>query len=40
MQEKTIIIIEADIAGLAAGCYGQMNGCWWPIAIQTASKRT
>lgn len=26
MQEKTIIIIGAGIAGLAAGCYGQMNG--------------
>lgn len=26
MPEKTIIIIGAGIAGLAAGCYGQMNG--------------
>jgi len=25
-MEKTIIIIGAGIAGLAAGCYGQMNG--------------
>ena len=26
MSEKSIIIIGAGIAGLAAGCYGQMNG--------------
>ena len=26
MREKTIIIIGAGIAGLAAGCYAQMNG--------------
>ncbi len=26
MPEKSIIIIGAGIAGLAAGCYGQMNG--------------
>ncbi|MFC2062334.1 phytoene desaturase family protein [Chloroflexota bacterium] len=26
MKEKTIIIIGAGIAGLSAGCYGQMNG--------------
>ncbi|MCA9993331.1 MAG: NAD(P)/FAD-dependent oxidoreductase, partial [Anaerolineales bacterium] len=26
MAEKSIIIIGAGIAGLAAGCYGQMNG--------------
>jgi phytoene dehydrogenase-like protein len=26
MAEKTIIIIGAGIAGLATGCYGQMNG--------------
>jgi len=26
MTQKTIIIIGAGIAGLAAGCYGQMNG--------------
>jgi phytoene dehydrogenase-like protein len=26
MTEKTIIIIGAGIAGLATGCYGQMNG--------------
>ena len=26
MKEKTIIIIGGGIAGLAAGCYGQMNG--------------
>lgn len=26
MAEKTIIIIGGGIAGLAAGCYGQMNG--------------
>jgi len=26
MAEKTILIIGAGIAGLAAGCYGQMNG--------------
>ena len=26
MKEKTIAIIGAGIAGLAAGCYGQMNG--------------
>jgi len=26
MAEKTIIIIGAGIAGLSAGCYGQMNG--------------
>ena len=25
-MEKTIIIIGAGIAGLAAGCYAQMNG--------------
>ena len=24
--DKSIIIIGAGIAGLAAGCYGQMNG--------------
>jgi phytoene dehydrogenase-like protein len=26
MEQKSIIIIGAGIAGLAAGCYGQMNG--------------
>ena len=26
MAEKNILIIGAGIAGLAAGCYGQMNG--------------
>jgi phytoene dehydrogenase-like protein len=26
MAEKSIIIIGAGIAGLSAGCYGQMNG--------------
>ena len=26
MTERTIIIIGASIGGLAAGCYGQMNG--------------
>ncbi|MDX1613178.1 MAG: NAD(P)-binding protein [Candidatus Promineifilaceae bacterium] len=26
MHDKSIIIIGAGIAGLAAGCYGQMNG--------------
>jgi len=26
MEEKSIIIIGAGIAGLSAGCYGQMNG--------------
>ncbi|MEW5868091.1 MAG: NAD(P)/FAD-dependent oxidoreductase [Chloroflexota bacterium] len=26
MSEKSIIIIGAGVAGLAAGCYGQMNG--------------
>jgi phytoene dehydrogenase-like protein len=26
MKEKTILIIGAGVAGLAAGCYGQMNG--------------
>ena len=26
MKEKSIIIIGAGIAGLSAGCYGQMNG--------------
>ncbi|MBE0636249.1 NAD(P)-binding protein, partial [Candidatus Bipolaricaulota bacterium] len=26
MSEKTIAIIGAGVAGLAAGCYGQMNG--------------
>lgn len=26
MQEKTIIIIGAGLAGLSAGCYGRMNG--------------
>ena len=26
MTQKTIVIIGAGIAGLAAGCYGQMNG--------------
>ena len=26
MKEKTVIIIGGGIAGLAAGCYGQMNG--------------
>lgn len=25
-MEKSIIIIGAGIAGMAAGCYGQMNG--------------
>ena len=25
-MEKSIIIIGAGIAGLSAGCYGQMNG--------------
>ena len=26
MEDKSIIIIGAGIAGLSAGCYGQMNG--------------
>ncbi len=26
MTEKSIIIIGGGIAGLSAGCYGQMNG--------------
>lgn len=26
MTQKSIIIVGAGIAGLAAGCYGQMNG--------------
>jgi len=26
MEQKSIIIIGAGIAGLSAGCYGQMNG--------------
>jgi len=26
MVEKSIIIIGAGLAGLSAGCYGQMNG--------------
>jgi heterodisulfide reductase subunit A-like polyferredoxin len=26
MSEKTVVIIGAGIAGLAAGCYGRMNG--------------
>ena len=26
MTDKSIIIIGAGIAGLSAGCYGQMNG--------------
>jgi len=26
MADKSIVIIGAGIAGLAAGCYGQMNG--------------
>lgn len=26
-MEKSIIIIGGGIAGLSAGCYGQMNGC-------------
>jgi phytoene dehydrogenase-like protein len=26
MTQKSIIIIGAGISGLAAGCYGQMNG--------------
>ena len=26
MEEKSIIIAGAGIAGLSAGCYGQMNG--------------
>lgn len=26
MAEKSIVIIGAGIAGLSAGCYGQMNG--------------
>nr|MCU0492906.1 NAD(P)/FAD-dependent oxidoreductase [Chloroflexaceae bacterium] len=26
MKQRSIIIIGAGIAGLAAGCYGQMNG--------------
>lgn len=26
MSEKSIIIIGGGIAGLSAGCYGQMNG--------------
>jgi hypothetical protein len=26
MERKSIIIIGADIAGLSAGCCGQMNG--------------
>jgi len=26
MKDKSIIIIGTGIAGLSAGCYGQMNG--------------
>jgi phytoene dehydrogenase-like protein len=26
MSQKSIVVISAGIAGLAAGCYGQMNG--------------
>ena len=26
MEQKSLIIIGAGIAGLSAGCYGQMNG--------------
>ncbi len=31
MTQKSIIIIGAGIAGLSAGCYGQMNGYQTPI---------
>ena len=27
MTDKSVIIIGAGIAGLAAGCYARMNGC-------------
>jgi phytoene desaturase len=26
MEQKSVIVIGAGIAGLSAGCYGQMNG--------------
>ena len=26
MENKSIIVIGAGVAGLGAGCYGQMNG--------------